>query len=490
MIKAASLCFDGIPKAGSELENHAGFAVEEVLGPLTTTVTLLEDGPQRLCLVTSGFTVESRRLNHAIRATAAEGLGIPFSNVLVFGTHNHSAPTIERDARSDAMSQSDPSPADRKPDLLPLGKAFMRDFRRTVKKLRPLLQPVTVWWSLGREGRITYHRKGWRADGTTYFMREEDRKLVARDYRGDIDEDAPVVCLRGEDGRPVCFLTQFTGHPVTSYHPERPVVFGEYCQVATDLLASHHARNGETPVGFLQGFAGDTNTKEMFEGGIERAQQFGKYLGETYVKAARKLKQSERNSLDFVADKVAVPLAPLPARRTLEKEIRAIKAFIKRARAGDEDTVSLLGMNYPRGLSPTYRAAMAEHILPWSEWALNLWETGQEQTVPKTLEMDIYVLRLGDVGIVGVPAEPFWVIGRTIKENSPLPLTIPCGYANGCQGYISDSRGTNDREYMSAFYRCTRFRPPFRKPSGDVIAREAVRILKGLAKIQPPRKES
>ncbi|MDP6359731.1 MAG: hypothetical protein QF473_31720, partial [Planctomycetota bacterium] len=39
MIKAASLCFDGIPKAGSKLENHAGFAVDELLADCA------DDGP-------------------------------------------------------------------------------------------------------------------------------------------------------------------------------------------------------------------------------------------------------------------------------------------------------------------------------------------------------------------------------------------------------------------------------------------------------------
>ena len=40
--------------------------------------------------------------------------------------------------------------------------------------------------AVGRERRISYNRKGRRADGTTYFMREEDRLLLGRDFCGDI----------------------------------------------------------------------------------------------------------------------------------------------------------------------------------------------------------------------------------------------------------------------------------------------------------------
>ena len=107
---------------------------------------------------------------------------------------------------------------------------------------------------------------------------------------------------------------------------------------------------------------------------------------------------------------------------------------------------------------------------------------GKADTVARHLELDISVLRVGDVGIVGIPGEPFSGIGREMKAASPLPLTIPCGYTNPSHGYITDSANTGDREYMSSFYRYTRFRPPFKKPAGSVLATQAVRALKRLAK--------
>jgi len=90
-------------------------------------------------------------------------------------------------------------------------------------------------------------------------------------------------------------------------------------------------------------------------------------------------------------------------------------------------------------------------------------------------------LRLGDVGIVGMPCEPFQGIGRQIRRGSPLPLAIPCGYTNGSHAYITDAANTGDREYMSAFYRYTKFRPPYEKPAGDVMAARAVEILNRFA---------
>lgn len=96
----------------------------------------------------------------------------------------------------------------------------------------------------------------------------------------------------------------------------------------------------------------------------------------------------------------------------------------------------------------------------------------------KHLEVEIYVLRLGDVGLVGMPFEPFQGIGRQIRAGSPLPLTIPCGYVNTSYGYLTDGPNTGDGEYMSAHYRYSKYRPPYAKPAGDVIAIQGVETLR------------
>jgi hypothetical protein len=283
-------------------------------------------------------------------------------------------------------------------------------------------------------------------------------------------------------GQVVAALVQFTGHPVTSYHPERPVVFGEWPQVASDLLAGHFEGEGTVPVGFLQGCAGDVNSKEMFSGGVERATEFGRMLGQSYVDALAKLEPSRRDGLDFGLEKVNVPLAPLPAAEVLSAELKEMDDFIRRAKSGDEDTLSCVGLNFPRALTPAYRARLVELIRPWNQWALGLHEQGRAGSVAKHLKMEIAVIRIGDVGIVGMPCEPFQGIGRQIRRHCPLPVGIPCAYMNASHGYITDGPNTGDREYMSAFYRYTKFRPPLKRPAGDVIAERAVEVLSQFAK--------
>jgi hypothetical protein len=475
-LRAASLRFGVLPQAGGETESRTGAVVGQVHGPLKTTVTLLADGPLRLCLIASdSSSIIRRNMATYCRREIAEVLDLPVSHVLIFSSHNHSGTRLaSNQTRSyDAQYADDPEP-----DLLPVGREFMEELRGIAGRLPGMLRPVSVWWAEGREGRITYNRKGRRADGSTYFMREEDRILVGKDFRGDIDQQAPVVVLKDAEGKPVTALVQFTGHPVTSYHPEKPVVFGEWPQVACDMLAEHLSPSQPVPVGFLQGCAGDVNSKKMFRGGVETATQYGRMLGTTYIEALDDLKPSQRGGLDYSREEVEIPLAPLPSPEVLRAEIAEMEAFLRRAADGDEDTLTCVGLNFPRDLSPAYRGKLIELVLPWSRWALGLHENGKADTAAKSLKMDLYVIRLGDVAIVGMPCEPFQGIGRLIRRDSPLPLAIPCGYVNYSHGYITDAPNTGDREYTSAFYRYTRFRPPLAKPAGDVLADRAAQVLK------------
>lgn len=474
-LRAASIRFAITPQSLGPTHSKIGAVVEKVCGPLKTTVTLLEDGELRLCLVATDFaTINALNVSDFYRRVLAEDLNLPVSHVLLFSSHNHSG--VLPASNIIPIYRSTPGDVP-EPKLLPFGKDLLHELQACAKRLPGMLQPVTVWWAEGREGRITYNRKGRRADGSTYFMREEDRLLLGKDFCGDIDKQAPVVVLKNEAGKPITALVQFTGHPVTSYHPERPVVFGEWPQVAANMVAEHLSPEAPLPVGFLQGCAGDVNSKEMFRGGVERAEYFGRLLGESYIKALDHLQPSQRDGLDYLCEKVQVPLAPLPSEELLQAEIAEIEDFISRASAGDENTLSCVGLNFPRDLSPAYRGKLIEDVLPWSRWALNLRQTGQANSVANYLEVKVYVIRLGDVAIVGMPFEPFQGIGRQIRAGSPLPLAIPCGYVNVSHGYITDGPNTGDREYISAFYRYTRFRPPLKKPAGDVVAQRAIRII-------------
>ena len=477
MLYAAQVVIETTVEVGAPTSGRTGATIRDAAGPLQTVLSLLSCDDVELCLVTTALSPLGSMTSPLVRSTVAEQVGLPSQNVLIFSSHDHCVPLLaasERPAWQGGTRNTGSSPC-----LLPMGKRFVSQLEQAAARLRDRLSPVTVHWAVGREGRITYNRKGRRADGSTYFMREEDRKLVARDYNGDIDPDATVTCFMGEDGRPAGFLTHFTGHPVTAYHPENPVAFGEWPQVACDVLGKHF---GDVPCGFMQGCCGDSNSKHFLSGDIEMATRLGSYLGDTFIKAAKTLTPSRRTDLGVISKEVHIPLARLPTPAKLQRDLQEIDDFLTRAEEGDENTLTCVGLNFPRALSPAYRAKLIRPVQAWTQWARRMHSTGGVDTLPKHLAVEIHALRIGDVGIVGLPCEPFMGIGRRIKAGSPLPVNIACGYTNLSYGYVTDAPNTGDREYMSSFYRYTPSLPPYRRPAGDVLAREGVRMLTKLAR--------
>lgn len=482
-LRAASLQFETLPKPDTESDSRTGAKTVEVAGPLKTTLLLLEDGGLRICLVTThfGWTTPANVCD-VFRQAVAKELDLPTSHVLMFSSHNHCCVAFASNAVQAYGSYGQDIPA---AELLPVGKQFLNACCDHARRLPELLEPVQVWWAEGQEGRITYNRKGRHADGSSYLMREQDRLLLGKDFNGDIDRQTPVVTFRNSSGNIVAALAQFTGHPVTAYHPERPVVFGEWPQVACDIVGDHLSSESKVPVGFLQGCAADVNSKEMLCGTVERSTQFGRMLGESYIEALRELRPSVRDGMNFSTETVNLPLAPLPAREVLAAELQEMDDLIQRANAGDEDTLFCVGQNYPESLSPPFRVGLVEMIRRWNVWALEVHDSGRADSVATELGLEVAVIRIGDVGIVGMSCEPFQEIGRQIRRTSPLPLSIPCGYTNVSHGYITDSGNTGGQEYMSAHYRYTKFRPPLQKPAGDVLAEHAIRILNSFAEAWP-----
>ena len=479
-MRAAARTFSITSKLGPESVGVRSVPVLAVYSPLDTTLTLLEDAGKRICIVTSHLKVEEYRFSNLMRKKVAEVLDTDSSNVFCFSSHNHCTPALTVD-RSPFGSDDRKAfaPWDR---LTWEGRLFIEQACDIAKQLLGELREARVMFGLGHEGRISYNRKGHRADGSTYLMREEDRLMQGADFNGDIDTDANVIAFVGADDKPISFLVSFTAHPVTAYHPEALVTWGEYCQFASHELG---AAFGNVPVGFLQGCAGDINAKGLMskkpaDENVADSTQYGKWLGETYIAAANAMKPSKRNDFARLWQDVSMPFAQLPGREVLDAQIAEMENFIERCGRNDQDTRRCQGLNFPTNMTPPYRAVLVSPLLAWAKWARSLHD-GPTENIPTKRDIEVAAIRIGDVGIIGMPCEPFLEIGRRIRRQSPCALTCAGGYMNdNAIAYIPDSGNNGDHEYMSAFYRYTTTMLPYAQPAGDYLADQCAAMLKKL----------
>ena len=89
-LRAAALDICITPAAGALTASKTGASAQVVAGPLRTTVTLLEHGDLRVCLITPHMnSPKGANISPLIRRSVAEALGLPVSQVLLMVSHNH-----------------------------------------------------------------------------------------------------------------------------------------------------------------------------------------------------------------------------------------------------------------------------------------------------------------------------------------------------------------------------------------------------------------
>jgi len=86
-------------------------------------------------------------------------------------------------------------------------------------------------------------------------------------------------------------------------------------------------------------------------------------------------------------------------------------------------------------------------------------------------------MRIGDVAIVGVPAEYFTKLGLDIKNRSPFRHTVIAELANDWIGYVPDQ----DAFKLGGYQVWTGFHSYCEPGTGERIVDEAVAMLKELA---------
>ncbi|MCE5310209.1 MAG: hypothetical protein LLG20_21450, partial [Acidobacteriales bacterium] len=194
-LEVAAASFDSTPPLGVPAPTLGEKpVVQEIQGPLGTRVFAIRQGD-----LTLGFASSDSSAYDPCRKRLSEALHIPVERTIVGSTHDHA--TFAPPALNDMSAGG-------------FGRRFYTEFESAAASLPQRFERVTVAYGKGIEETITYNRKGHRADGSTYFMREEDRAKLPGDFRGVIDPIASVLRFDGSDGVPRLLVTHFTGHPV------------------------------------------------------------------------------------------------------------------------------------------------------------------------------------------------------------------------------------------------------------------------------------
>jgi neutral ceramidase len=417
----------GLPRAGMPNPQPG----EGTAWPLMARIFVFDDGARRAAVVTLDLLGVTAQTVKELRAAMAPGTGIPAENILIACTHTHWGPHTAAIMDED----SDFGYID-----------FMRvRLVEAIAKAAAGLKPARL-----KSARIE-------APGWAFNRRPIYRTLIGEQVgtqgphwipefvrmEGPDDPEVGVLLVEDLQGKPMGGLVNFSCH--TTVGPDLPYYSADYPGPLTERLS---AKLGGI-YGFLQGCAGNIWQMNMArqrdpvyqENGSGHTQRMGEALADKAIEALQQAREVDGNALRV--DKIVLGIAE---RRPTKNQIRLAKAFLERGSKKinlQEHMQAIYGHPYTfySDLSHIQESDIQGGILWQEDWfargLLGMWELQRRSETRELVEnLEVMALALGDIALVGYPAEYFCEFGLRTKAHSPFAQTFVAELANGWHGYV------------------------------------------------------
>jgi hypothetical protein len=365
------------PPLGVELSGY-GYYLDRraagVLDPLCARCLLLDDGATRLALVSCDLIGFTIPFSDSVRREIAVACSTSAERVMLACTHTHSAPAT---AELLGLGAPDPEYMARLPGLIV----------EACREAAADLAPADAGWAIGEIEPIGFCRLG-KAPPSDY----EDPKLGA------------LVCRRakGDVG-----LVQYACHAVTLGVNKE--LSADYPGAVVRTMQSHGVE-----ALFLNGPAGDIdpliNKVKWGSGTPHDVERYGRLLGDRADELFEQVKFSSSIRLAAKETRIVLPVRPPDEATLVQQREEARARFAAKNEPGDR-----------------FEIEAAERAL----------SRLREERGMKSLDFVVQLLRIGDLGLVGLSGEVYSSVGRAAARAAGAPALV-VAQANGVTGYIPD----------------------------------------------------
>jgi hypothetical protein len=404
---------DSMPIAGGI---HAGRAQGQEGQLRATAVVLQRPGESPLAIVSCDVLMFSRDLVDPVVARIEASCKIPAANVLVHATHTHHAPSTMR------VHAYGPCEV--------FCKRLQEGIAQAVAEAQKRLADSEFAFKLGEEKTVGMNSRLLLKDNTIYWVGPRDDAVAPT---GPFDPDLPVFVFRSPAGPMQALLFGHSTHSIGTLKGgvRSPAFYG----MAAQALES---RLGGT-VAFLEGASGSTHAYNLSaKDAFDRIQEA--------VLAAKEQAQPQR-----VARLASIKRPFVFKVRTFDEtaEENAVTSYCAKRIGPAGESVAVVFRQMRKELAPIQ---------------------GHQRTTW------LQAMRIGDVALVGVPAELFTKLGLEIKRRSPFRHTVVAELSNDWIGYLPDREGHR----LGGYQVWTGFHSYAEPGTGERVVDEAVRLLKEL----------
>lgn len=383
-------------------------------------VVLEKTGSPKIAIVACDILMITRDFLDAAAAEIEKTTGIAASHVLINCTHTHHAPSAVRVHGYDRNEK------------------FCREVQRKIVKAVQdadaglSSEECRFLFHLGREDTVGTNSRLMLGDGTVLWG--GDRSDAVRPT-GPFDPELPVLAFRDSAEKLRALIFNHSTHTIGMVQPGRRSP-GFYGLAAQEM----EARLGGI-VSFIEGASGSTHNLVL------RPDDAKNRIRDAVSDALARAQPRAVNRLDAIKRPFSFRV------RTFNEaaEEEAVASYCRKRMGARADSIIEVFQKMRKELAP---------------------RQGEQRTTW------LQVMRIGDVAIVGVPAEFFTKLGIDIKNRSPFRQTYIAELANDWIGYVPDA----DAFKLGGYQVWTGFQSYVEPGTGERIVDEAVAMLRELAK--------
>lgn len=358
---------------------------------LLQATSIVIQGEKPMCLIAADVLMMHRDwLDQVAKAVEAE-CEIPFENILINASHTHHAPST---VTVHGYSQDE--------EFCKRTMKAMIDSAKLANEKALVAEACQAYYGLGQEATVGQNSRQRLKDGKIYWIGPRDDFVRPTDP---FDVDLPVVAFKKADGSNVAMLFNHSTHCIGTRTGKRsPGFYG--------LAAQELAENYNVPVAFFSGAAGSTHNLIL-------------PCDEMVFRIKAAFEETLSNAAPMQSTKLA----------SVKREI----AF--QIRSFDEQTEDAIVSDYCH-----------KYVPQGADLIINVFRESRKTLKPvqgETRKMWIQAMQLGDVCVVGVPAEFFTVLGLEIKRRSSFRNTFVFALSNDYVGYLPNRQGFKNGGYQT-----------------------------------------
>ncbi|WP_417390606.1 neutral/alkaline non-lysosomal ceramidase N-terminal domain-containing protein [Gimesia sp.] len=405
-LQAGAAAIDITPPVGTSLDG-----VISKNGPVTgvhdrifSRALVLTDGDTRIAICVNDLCMVERSYFDRAKKIVFEKTGLPVDRILMTSTHTHAAPRV------------------------PYGRATEQDdvyYEQLVEQMAAAiiqaeqnLAPAQIAWSSFDAGKYAACRRFLAEKGSVslnpFGVAGEQIKSVAGQSKSIIQPAAPVdpqcslLSVQHRDGAPLAILGNMSIHYCGGY--QKGQISADYFGAYARYLAKKQLTEKSHPpfVGMLSnGTSGNVGAvmkqdKKKYAA-FEWIEEAGKQFAEQSLKVIDQLDHQSDWNIAMIEQELELGIRrPDAARLTWARDI----------------------LEHPQQKTPHQ----------WSK--IYATEAVELSKYPPTEKIKIQAIRIGELGIVGLPCEVFTETGLAIKDQSPFKATFSMELANGSSGYL------------------------------------------------------